>query len=160
MPRREGGYALSRGRICPSDPTYRQPFELSGSATLHVVPARLRPLPAAEVAALLARLDEAQSDGRPPDSDDLRSGVMHFLAVMAERAPGRSVEIRVPPFAAVQCIEGARHTRGTPPAVVETNADTWLSLARGRVEFSEAVDVGAVRASGQRSDLTELLPLL
>ncbi len=83
----------------------------------------------------------------------------HFLAELAHRSPGRSVEVRVPPYAAVQCIEGVRHTRGTPPAVVEMDAPTWLALARGRLRFGEVLDAGRVRASGERSDLTGYLPL-
>jgi hypothetical protein len=120
------------------------------------VPARLRPLPPAELAALLARLD---APGESAD-DDLRAAVKHFLAVLASRYPGKSVEVRVPPYAAVQCIVGARHTRGTPPAVVEVDADTWLELARGETTFGEAVGRGSVRASGERSDLTDQLPLV
>jgi hypothetical protein len=85
--------------------------------------------------------------------------VKHFLAELSERSPGRSVEVRVPPYAAVQAIEGVRHTRGTPPAVVEMDPDTWLALARGRVTFGEARAAGRVRASGERSDLSEHLPL-
>jgi hypothetical protein len=123
------------------------------------VPARLRPLAAAEVAAVLGRLDEAHRSGDRPDKDDVRAAVKHFLAVLATRSPGKSVEVRVPPYAAVQCVEGARHTRGTPPAVVETDADTWLRLARGQESFADARDDGRVRASGERSDLTPLLPL-
>ncbi len=83
----------------------------------------------------------------------------HFLAVLAERAPGRSVEVRVPPYAAVQAIEGVRHTRGTPPAVVETDAATWLDLATGELTWAEAVGSGRIRASGERADLTAHLPL-
>ena len=90
---------------------------------------------------------------------DTKALVKHYLAVLEERAPGRSVEVRVPPFAAVQAIPGVRHTRGTPPAVVETDATTWLSLATGRTTWSEAVDSGAVVASGERTDLTPYLPL-
>ena len=123
------------------------------------MPARLRPLPADHLAEVLRRLDTA--DGAAPTPvDDERAAVRHFLAVLASRHPGRSVEVRVPPYAAVQCIAGARHTRGTPPAVVETDATTWLALARGRIAFTEAVSAGTVRASGERSDLTEQLPLL
>jgi hypothetical protein len=75
-------------------------------------------------------------------------------------APGRSVEVRVPPYVAVQAIAGPRHTRGTPPNVVETDPLTWLRLATGRIAFAEAVAGGAVRASGLRADLTPYLPLL
>lgn len=80
--------------------------------------------------------------------------------ILAERAPGRSVELRVPPFVAVQAIEGPRHTRGTPPNVVETDPLTWLRLATGRAGFADAVADGRVRASGSRADLSPHLPLL
>ena len=88
-----------------------------------------------------------------------RDQVKHYLAVLAERAPGRSVEVRVPPYAAVQCIEGVRHTRGTPPAVIETDAETWLALARGELAWLEATSTGRVLASGERTDLSAYLPL-
>jgi hypothetical protein len=93
------------------------------------------------------------------DEGDTKALVKHYLAVLEQRAPGRSVEVRVPPYAAVQCVVGARHTRGTPPAVVETDAETWLRLARGQEAFVDAQHDGRVRASGERSDLTPLLPL-
>jgi hypothetical protein len=83
----------------------------------------------------------------------------HFLAVLEERAPGRSVEVRVPPYAAVQVIPGVRHTRGTPPAVVETDAETWLALATGRLSWAAAEASGAILASGERADLSAYLPL-
>jgi hypothetical protein len=79
--------------------------------------------------------------------------------LLEQRAPGRSVEVRVPPFAAVQCVSGARHTRGTPPAVVETDAVTWIALATGELAWADAVHDGRVHASGERSDLSEWLPL-
>jgi hypothetical protein len=85
--------------------------------------------------------------------------VKRYLAALQERAPGRSVEVRVPPYAAVQVIGGGTHTRGTPRAVVETDADTWLSLATGELTWSEAVEAGRVRASGERADLSPYLPL-
>jgi hypothetical protein len=124
------------------------------------VPVRLRPLPADELAQLLRRLDDAQARCDDAGPDDVRAAVKHFLAVLTARAPGKSVEVRVPPYAAVQCIEGARHTRGTPPAVVETDAATWLALARGQTTFAEAQYAGRVRASGERSDLSPHLPLV
>ena len=122
------------------------------------MPVRVRALPPDEVAPLLGRLEVARLVGEH-DRDDIRAAVKHFLAVLAARAPGQSVEVRVPPYAVVQCIEGARHTRGTPPAVVETDADSWLDLALGRSTFAELSAAGSVRASGERSDLTSLLPL-
>lgn len=83
-----------------------------------------------------------------------------FAEVLAARHPGRAVELRVPPYAAVQMLEGATHTRGTPPNVVETDPGTFVDLASGRLRFAEAVDRGAVRASGMRSDLSGVLPVL
>lgn len=90
---------------------------------------------------------------------DLRLLTKHFLALLEARAPGRSVEVRVPPYAAIQCVEGVRHTRGTPPAVIETDAATWISLATGETTWAEAADAGRVRASGERTDLSAYLPL-
>lgn len=91
---------------------------------------------------------------------DTKSLVKHYLALLEARAPGRSVEVRVPPHAAVQVVPGVRHTRGTPPAVIETDAETWLALATGRTTWHEAVAAGSVRASGERTDLSALLPLV
>lgn len=90
---------------------------------------------------------------------DTKALVKHYLAVLEDRAPGRSVEVRVPPYAAVQVVPGVRHTRGTPPAVIETDAETWLALATGRTTWHDAVDAGTVRASGERTDLSAYLPL-
>lgn len=87
------------------------------------------------------------------------SAVRFSLEELAARAPGRSVEVRVPPWGAVQCIEGPRHTRGTPTNVVETDAATWLLLATGRHTWEQARAAGAISASGQRSDLSAYLPL-
>ena len=97
--------------------------------------------------------------GSRPARDDLRLLVKHYLAVLAERAPGRAVEVRVPPFSAVQAIPGGTHTRGTPPAVVETDALTWIALATGTRAWSDAVRAGEIHSSGQRSDLSQYLPL-
>ena len=98
------------------------------------------------------------AERRTPDQTRLL--VKHFLAVLAERAPGASVEVRVPPYAAVQAVAGVRHTRGTPPAVVELDADTWIELAVGHVSWAEADAGGRVRASGERADLSGWLPLV
>jgi hypothetical protein len=78
---------------------------------------------------------------------------------LAQQVPGRSVEVRVPPHVAVQCIEGPRHTRGTPPNVIETDAATWLRLATGLLAWDAAVAEGKVVASGNRADLSAVLPL-
>ncbi len=95
----------------------------------------------------------------PRTRADLKLLTKHFLGVLSERAPGRSVEVRVPPFAAAQVIPGIRHTRGTPPAVVELDAEAWIALAVGDLTWSAAVDAGRVRASGERADLSAYLPL-
>ena len=118
------------------------------------MPARLRVSDPVEVRAALDRLCH---DGSAPE--DLRLLTKHFLAELALRAPGRSVEVRVPPYGVVQCVPGARHTRGTPPAVVETDPLTWVLLATGRLAWAEASRTGRVTASGERSDLSALLPL-
>ncbi|MEU4453956.1 sterol carrier family protein [Nocardioides sp. NPDC023903] len=118
------------------------------------MPARLKPAAAADVAEALERVRAEE-----PAKADLRLLTKHFLAVLEERAPGRSVEVRVPPYAAVQCVEGVRHTRGTPPAVIETDAVTWIALATGAMTWSDAVDQARVRASGERTDLSAYLPL-
>ncbi len=76
------------------------------------------------------------------------------------KAPGGSTEVRVPPYAVVQCVEGPRHTRGTPPNVVETDPLTWVRLASGRLAWKDAVAEAKVSASGERADLGGLLPLL
>ncbi len=115
------------------------------------MPARLRTAPAADVEAALA--------SSPRDKAASKLLVKHYLAVLAERAPGASVEVRVPPYAAVQVIEGVRHTRGTPPAVVEMDAETWIAVATGDLAWHDAVHSGAVWASGERTDLSGLLPL-
>jgi hypothetical protein len=118
-----------------------------------VDPAELR----AAVAAVSAWLTgEAEKPARPA----LAAAVRLSLRALAADAPGRSVEVRVPPFAAVQCIEGLRHTRGTPPNVIETDARTWLELATGRLQWTDAVEAGRVTASGTRADLSHWLPIL
>lgn len=100
--------------------------------------------------------DEGNDAGR----DVIATAVRYCLEELAARAPGRSVEVRVPPFGAVQCIPGPRHTRGTPPNVVETDPTTWLRMATGDLAWSEAVESGALRVSGLRADLTPYLPLV
>lgn len=90
----------------------------------------------------------------------LRLTVRLLVGRLVARAPGRSVELRVPPYAAVQVVPGPRHTRGTPPAVVEADPVAWVEVATGRRTFSDAVAAGSIRASGGRSDLTAYLPLL
>lgn len=93
------------------------------------------------------------------DRPVLATAVRFTLEELGTRAPGRSVEVRVPPFGAVQCIEGPRHTRGTPPNVIETDPATWLALACGRLSWEAACAAGSLRASGDRADLRGHLPL-
>lgn len=118
------------------------------------MPARLKPADPAAVAGALEGVAAGTAERA-----ELKLLVKHFLAVLEERAPGRSVEVRVPPYAAVQVIEGVRHTRGTPPAVIETDAATWIALATGGLGWPDAVETGRVRASGERTDLSSYLPL-
>ena len=81
------------------------------------------------------------------------------LSQLTTIAPGRAIEVRIPPYAAVQCGEGPTHTRGTPPNVVEMDAQTWLALAKGETTWESAMSSGAISASGVRADLSEYLPL-
>ena len=108
-----------------------------------------------EVEAVLA----AWEAGETPDRAAVKAAVKRTLATLVELAPGRAVEVRIPPYAAVQVVGGTTHRRGTPPAVVECDARTWLGLATGAVAWEDAVRDGRVRASGERSDLSPLLPL-
>ncbi|RRO13180.1 hypothetical protein EIL87_26485 [Saccharopolyspora rhizosphaerae] len=111
-------------------------------------------------AAVTALRDWLEDPERRPARPDLAKAVRLSLRTLEQIAPGGSVEVRVPPFAAVQCVEGPRHTRGTPPNVVETDPRTWLQLATGHVTWGEAVDSGRLTASGPRSDVSQWLPLV
>lgn len=111
----------------------------------------------------LTKLSDAQFDrlcerldGETATRADLRAATIHLLALLEDRAPGASVEVRIPPYGVAQCVSGSRHTRGTPPAVVEMDAQTWVDVARGKRAWSNA----AIDASGERSDLMELMPLV
>ena len=109
----------------------------------------------ASVLAVTAAVDA----GAEPQREAMRAATRFLLDALAERAPGRSVEVRVPPYAAVQCVAGPRHTRGTPPNVIETDPLTWLALATGRLGWAAAAASGRVRASGPRADVSDYLPL-
>ena len=109
--------------------------------------------------AALGALSAADAAGRKPSRGELATAVRYLLQLLAEKAPGNSVEVRVPPFGAVQVIEGPRHTRGTPPNVVETDAATWIALATGGEQWADAVASGRISASGVRADLSAVLPL-
>jgi Bacterial SCP ortholog len=102
----------------------------------------------------------AQDAGAVPRADAMRAAVTYLLGLLAADAPGRAVEIRVPPYAAVQAVAGPRHTRGTPPNVVETDPATWVALATGRLSWADARAAGRVSASGPRADLSGWLPLV
>jgi len=86
--------------------------------------------------------------------------VRYSLEELAARAPGRALEVRVPPHGAVQCVQGPRHTRGTPANVIEMDARTWLDLVTGQADWATAIAGGAVHASGQRATLAGLLPIV
>lgn len=89
----------------------------------------------------------------------IATAVRYSLEEVTARAPGNSVEVRVPPFGVTQCVEGPRHTRGTPPNVIECDAATWLAMVTGSLSWADAVGAGRVAASGLRADLSALLPL-
>lgn len=120
------------------------------------MPARLKAASPGEVHTAWAAVDARPSS---PPVESVRLLTKHYLAVLASRHPGSSVEVRVPPYAVVQCVGGSRHTRGTPPAVVEADAVTWVRLARGDLDWAAAMAAGRLTASGERSDLSALLPL-
>jgi uncharacterized protein (TIGR03083 family) len=96
----------------------------------------------------------------PYDRQALAAATRLLADALAVKAPGGSTEVRIPPYAVVQCVEGPRHTRGTPPNVVETDSLTWIRMATGRLTWKDAVVGAKVSASGERADLGELLPLL
>ena len=119
------------------------------------MPVRLRPADPAVVGPALSRFRDGEAT-----SEDLRLLTKHLLALLVAKAPGGAVEVRVPPYAVAQCVEGTRHTRGTPPAVVEMDATTWIALACGDLDWHDADGDGRLTASGERSDLSPLLPLV
>ncbi|WP_040338690.1 sterol carrier family protein [Candidatus Blastococcus massiliensis] len=118
------------------------------------------PIPADE---LRAALDPVRAwlagEAEQPPRPVVGAAVKTSARWLAQQVPGRSVELRVPPHVAVQFVEGPRHTRGTPPNVVETDAATWLRMASGLLSWADAVSEGTVSASGNRADLSALLPL-
>jgi Bacterial SCP ortholog len=96
-----------------------------------------------------------------PSRAEMAAAVRLTARTLAAAAPGASVEVRIPPFVAVQCIAGPRHTRGTPPNVVETDPRTWLLLATGLVQVDDATATGALRLSGSRAgEFAAWLPLV
>lgn len=118
-------------------------------------------LPQQLVAAVAAVTPWLDGTADTPARAELAAAVRLSLRTLEQVAPGRTVEVRVPPFAAVQCIAGPRHTRGTPPNVVETDPRTWLELATGRLLWVDAAAAGRITASGIRAgDVTGWLPLV
>ena len=109
----------------------------------------------------VAHLLRALNTGAELDQAQVRIGVLHLLHALAEKAPGRSIEVRIPPYGAVQCGEemGPAHRRGIPPNVVETDPLTWVQLATGGLSWNEAVARGSITASGARADLRPWLPV-
>lgn len=94
------------------------------------------------------------------DRDTVALAVRYLLQVLADASPGNTLEVRVPPYGAVQCVEGPRHTRGTPPNVIEVDAETWLALATGALGWADALATDRVAASGTRANLEGMLPLV
>jgi len=124
--------------------------------------ARQKADPAKTRDAVRAVEDWLRDDARPePSRADLAAAVRLTARTLAAHAAGASVEVRIPPFVAVQCISGLRHTRGTPPNVVETDPRTWLLLATGLLQLTEASTTGAVQLSGSRAgEIQAWLPLV
>lgn len=104
----------------------------------------------------LALSNAQDAIANPNDPDLLATGVRTSLQWFAEQHPGRAVEVRVPPYLAIQILGGTTHRRGTPPAVVEMSPQTWLELFTKELSWAEAVSGGKITASGERSDLSEL----
>jgi hypothetical protein len=107
----------------------------------------------------LAAALAADAAGIDPGRETTATAVRYLLQCLAEEAKGNTVEVRVPPFGAVQCIEGPGHTRGTPPNVIEMTASVWLALATGGLDWADGVADGRIHASGQRAELTGYLPV-
>jgi hypothetical protein len=118
------------------------------------------PIPAEQLRAVVEPVRPwLAGEAGQPSRAVLGAAVKTTARWLAQQVPGRSVEVRIPPHVAVQCVEGPRHTRGTPPNVIETDAATWLRLITGELAWADAVAEGAVTASGNRADLSPYLPL-
>ena len=141
--------AEARGALDAADPT-RNVAQRTGAHTLSD--------------ALVFRLVEGVVHGLDlgiePARPALKEVVRALVQVLAERVPGHAVELRVPPYAVVQCVAGPRHTRGTPPGTVEVDPVAWLLVATGRLAWEDAVSEGRIRVRGDRADLRDHLPLL
>ena len=113
----------------------------------------------AKIAAIVGEASVRLALANEDDREAVATAVRYTLQQLAEKAEGNTVEVRVPPFGAVQCIAGPRHTRGTPPNVVETDVATWLALATGALLWADGIASGRIHASGARADLATELPL-
>jgi hypothetical protein len=124
--------------------------------------ARNKADPATTRQAVVAIADWLRDETRPaPARDALATAVRLSARTLAALAPGASVEVRIPPFVAVQCVSGPKHTRGTPPNVLQTDPRTWLLLATGLLSLAEAKTAGAVTLSGSRAgEIEQWLPLI
>ena len=118
------------------------------------------PIPAEDLRAVVDAVRPwLAGEAEQPPRSVVGAAVKTTARWLAQQVPGRSVEVRIPPHVAVQCVEGPRHTRGTPPNVIETDAATWLRLTTGALTWADAVAEGKVTASGNRADLSPYLPL-
>ena len=125
------------------------------------MPSRRAADPQATLAAVRAVAGWLRDESEPaPERAAIATAVRLTVRTLAAVAPGASVEVRIPPFAAVQCISGPRHTRGTPPNVAETDPRTWLLLVAGLTGFEDAAASGDLRVSGPRAgEIASLFPL-
>lgn len=122
---------------------------------------RIDPLETRQAVLAVKDWIEGEGDVEKPGRAALSAATRLSVRLLAQDAPGNSVEVRVPPFVAVQCIEGPKHTRGTPPNVVETDAKTWLRLATGQTTFDAEFESGKISASGTRAkEIADWLPVV
>ena len=122
---------------------------------------RIDPLETRQAVLAVKDWIEGEGDVEKPGRAALAAATRLSVRLLAQDAPGNSVEVRVPPFVAVQCIEGPKHTRGTPPNVVETDAKTWLRLATGKTTFDAEFESGKISASGTRAkEIADWLPVV
>jgi Bacterial SCP ortholog len=126
------------------------------------MPARRAVDPAQTRAAVLAVSNWLRDETQPdPAREELAAAVRLTARTLAAAAPGASVELRIPPFVAVQCISGLQHRRGTPPNVAETDPRTWLLIATGLLRAADAVESGVLQLSGSRAaEIAAYLPLV
>jgi len=126
------------------------------------MPARRTADPTMTRTAVLALADWLRDDSAPaPERARLAEAVRLTARTLAAAAPGSSVEVRIPPFVAVQCVSGPAHRRGNPPNVVETDPRTWLLLVTGLLTVDAAVRAGRITMSGARAgEIAAWLPLV